>query len=140
MNLRRAAAAALALSTVVALGACTKQDNGNNTLADGKPSPTNASGGPQSTAPAAGGPLAVEAKDNEFVPKALTAAAGDVTITVHNTGVGAHTLTFKDPKAEVVVDPGKTGEVTVPGLKAGTYKFVCIYHESLGMVGELTVT
>jgi plastocyanin len=137
MNLRRAAAGALALSTVIALGACTKQDNGNNTLVDAKPGPSKTTSAP---APAPGGPLAIEAKDNEFVPKALTASAGDVTITMKNTGAAPHTFTLADPKADVNADAGKTVEIKLTGLKAGTYKFVCKYHEALGMTGELTVT
>lgn len=139
MNLRRAAAGALALCTVIALGACTKQDNGNNTLVDSRPEPTNTGGGPQTTAPAAGAPE-LEAKDNAFAPKDLTVAAGDVTITMKNTGAAPHTFTLADPKADVNVDAGKTAEIKLTGLKAGTYKFVCKYHESLGMTGELTVT
>jgi plastocyanin len=138
MNLRRAAAGALALSTVVALGACTKQDNGNNTLADQKPSSTASSG-----APAAGAPR-IEAKDNEFLPRDLTVSAGDVTITLHNTGAAPHTFTMSDPKVaakvDVNADSGKTVDIKLTGLKAGKYKFVCKYHEALGMTGELTVT
>jgi plastocyanin len=138
MNLRRAAAGALALSTVIALGACTKQDNGNNTLQDAKPGTTTPSGGSPSSAPA--GAPEIDAKDNEFVPKNLTVNAGDVTITMKNTGAAPHTFTLADPKVDVNVDAGKSAEIVLTGLKAGTYKFVCKYHESLGMTGELTVT
>jgi plastocyanin len=136
---RRALTAALALTTAYALAACTPNDNGNNTLATTK-SPS-AAGGPQTTAPAeAGGPVSVEAKDNEFVPKDLTAKAGDITITVKNTGTAPHTFTNTDLGADQNVDAGKSTEIKLTGVKAGTYKFVCKYHESLGMTGTLTVT
>jgi plastocyanin len=138
MNLRRPAAVALALTTVIALGACTKQDNGNNTLADAQPTKSS-TGGPQSTGPASGG-LKVEAKDNVFAPTKLTATAGDITITVDNTGAAPHTFTIADLKADTGnLDAGKSTDVKLTGVKAGTYKFICKYHESLGMVGELTV-
>jgi plastocyanin len=136
---RRALTAALALTTAYALAACSPNDNGNNTLATTK-SPS-APGGPQSTAPAeAGGTINLEAKDNEFAPKDLTAKAGDITIAVKNTGVGPHTFTNADLGADQNVDAGKSTEIKLTGVKPGTYKFVCKYHESLGMTGTLTVT
>ncbi|HEU0131094.1 MAG TPA: cupredoxin domain-containing protein [Mycobacteriales bacterium] len=140
-HVRRAAAGALALATVVALGACTKQDNGNNTLADIQDTPS-ASNGPQSTGPApSGGGTELVAKDNEFDPKTLTVAAGDVTISMKNTGQAPHTFTNADLKVDVNADAGKTVEVKLTGLKSGqTIKFICKYHESLGMTGELKVS
>lgn len=136
---RRAVTAAVAVSTAFALAACSPNDNGNNTLATTK-SPS-APGGPQSTAPAeAGGTVSVEAKDNEFVPKSLTAKAGDITISMKNTGAAPHTFTNADLGADQNVDAGKQTDIKLTGVKAGTYKFVCKYHETLGMTGELVVT
>jgi plastocyanin len=142
MHLRRAAVAALAFSTLFGLAACNKNDTGNNTLVGRKsPSPAS-SGGPQTTAPAeaGGGPVALAAKDNEFDPKAITAKAGAVTIEMKNNGVSPHTFTSTDLGVDVNVDAGKTGTIQIADAKPGTYKFVCKYHESLGMTGELTVT
>jgi plastocyanin len=139
---RRAAAAALALTTVFALGACTEYDNGNNTLAERDPSPT-AAGDPRTTGPAEsepGGTIKLEAKDNVFEPKTIEAKAGAVTIEMNNTGVAPHTFTNADLKADVNADAGKTVTINLTDLKPGTYKFVCKYHEVLGMVGELKVT
>ena len=136
---RRALTAAVALTTAYALAACTPNDNGNNTLA-GTKSPS-AQGGPQTTAPAeAGGSVAVVAKDNEFAPKTLTAKAGDITIALDNTGAAPHTFTSTELKVDQAIDAGKKTSISLTGVQPGTYKFVCKYHETLGMTGELTVT
>jgi plastocyanin len=138
--LRRAGYGVTALTLALALGACAEQDNGNNTLANRSADPT-VTGGPQSTAPAkAGGKNEVEAKDNLFEPKSLTVPAGAVSITVKNTGTAPHTYTSKDLGFDVAIQAGKTAEVKVTDAKPGTYKIVCIYHESAGMTGELVVT
>ena len=142
--LRRAAYGVSALTLALALGACADQDNGNNTLAGRSHEPSHDPtpvGGPQSTAPArAGGKNEVEAKDNLFEPKSLTVPAGAVSVTVKNTGAAPHTYTNKDLGIDLVVAAGKTAEGKIADAKPGTYKIVCVYHESLGMVGELVVT
>lgn len=149
---RRAVAAVAAAVLSFALAACVEADNGNNTLAyDKTEQPSAAStppGAPQSTAPARpgqgggpGGAIDLEAKDNEFVPKDIAAKAGDVTIEMRNTGKAPHTFTNKEQlKVDVNADAGKSATIKLTGVKAGTYKIVCIYHESVGMVGTLTVT
>jgi plastocyanin len=144
MHLRRRAfrPAALALAAALVLGACTEYDNGNNTLAERKESQTPA-GDPRSTGPAEnqpGTPLALEAKDNVFEPKTLEAKAGAITFEMKNTGKLPHTFTNKDLNVDVSADGGKTATINLTDVKAGTYKFVCKYHETLGMVGELKVT
>ncbi len=136
--LRRAATGAFALTTAFALGACSPQDSGNNTLAGStSPSPTGSAPGP---AAGGGGPIALEAKDNEFVPKAIAGKAGDLTISFDNTGAAPHTFTSPELKADQNLDAGKKIEIKLTGVRPGTYKFVCTYHESIAMVGELTVT
>lgn len=140
MHLRRRAVAGV-LAMAFLTGACTEYDNGNNTLAEQDPSPT-APGGPQTTGPAVvpGGPIPLEAKDNVFEPKTIEAKAGDITIEMKNTGVAPHTFTNADLKVDVNADGGKTATITLTGVQAGTYKIICKYHESIGMVGELKVT
>ena len=140
---RRAASAVLALTTAVALSACTEADNGNNTLANDPTTapPSSAVGGPQSTAPApAGGEIELEAKDNEFVPLEITAKAGDIRIVMENTGVAAHTFTNSDLGVDVNADGGKSATIDLKDVKPGKYHFICKYHESLKMVGELKVS
>jgi len=136
---RRATAGALATLTVLAMG-CTKYDNGNNTLTESSPTPA---GDPRTTKPAeqpAGGTIALEAKDNEFAPKTIEVKAGPATIDMKNTGAAPHTFTNADLKVDVNADAGKTATISLTDLKPGTYKFICKYHEALGMVGELKVT
>jgi len=135
---RRAVTGALALTTAYALAACAPQDNGNNTLAGERSTPPP---GPQTTGAAEpGGPVSLEAKDNEFVPKDITAKAGDITISFKNTGAAPHTFTNADLKVDQNDDAGKTVEITLKDVKPGTYKYVCKYHESVGMTGTLTVS
>ena len=142
MSHRRSTAVAAALTAALALVACTEADNGNNTLAGRDQPSSSAPGAPQSTGAAepAGGPVDLEAKDSEFVPKEIAAKAGDVTIVMKNTGKMPHTFTNTDLKADVNADGGKTAEIKLTGLKPGKYHFICKYHEALGMVGDLTVT
>lgn len=136
--LRRAGAGALALTTAFVLAACSPQDNGNNTLAGSK-SPAPTGGGPQTTG-AASGNVTIEMKDNEFVPKDVSAKGGSITIELKNTGVAPHTFTANDLHADQDVQAGKDTTVTLSGVAPGTYKFFCKYHESLGMVGQITVS
>lgn len=142
---RRLVIGALALATAAALAACEPNDNGNNTLVGRKDSPT-PPGAPQTTgvaqspgATVSTSPVTVEAKDNEFGPKSITVKAGEVTFHVKDTGVAPHTFTIKDLHVDQALNPGKSADVKIT-LKPGTYKFVCLYHESIGMVGDLTVT
>ena len=148
---RRAVAAVLAAVSAFSLAACVEADNGNNTLAyDQTEQPSAAStppGNPQSTAPArpggdggAGGTIELEAKDNEFVPKDISAPAGDITVEMKNTGQAPHTFTNSDLKVDVMAMAGKSATIKLTGVKAGSYKIVCTLHESIGMVGTLTVT
>lgn len=133
--LRRLAIGAVAFGLTAALGACTQNDNGNNTLVGRRSNSPTPTGTGQ-----AGGPVSLEAKDNEFVPKQLTAAAGDITIEFKNTGVSPHTFTSTDFSVDQNVNAGSSATLTLKGAKPGTYKFVCKYHESLGMTGTITVT
>lgn len=148
MHLRRRAVAG-ALAMLFLAGACTEYDNGNNTLAERDPSPT-APGNPQTTRPAEGEPtsspggstgtIKIKANDNNtFDPKTIDAKAGDLTIEMTSTGVAPHTFTNADLGVDVNANGGQTASISLKALKPGTYKFVCKYHESQGMVGELKV-
>lgn len=145
---RRVTSAALALAAVLVASACTEADNGNNTLAgvsqqpevtSAAPTPTE---GAATTPPAGGGDgeIKLEAKDNEFVPKDITAKAGTINILMDNTGVAPHTFTNKDLGVDVNANGGEQAKIKIENAKPGTYTFICIYHEALKMVGELTVT
>jgi plastocyanin len=102
-------------------------------------------------APAAssGGRLAIKAVESSglsFDPKALTAKAGTVTITMDNPGGDSqpHAVSVEGPggvsASGDIAQPGSTSEVTLK-LKAGKYTFFCPVgsHRAAGMEGTLTV-
>jgi plastocyanin len=137
---------ALALVVVLVVGAC------------GSPAPTPApvqsaapaTGGPGSGAPptpVAGGPgevaATIVALNIDFVPKAVTVAAGEPFVLVlDNQDAGVpHNLEVKGPDgttivmSEIVTGPVQQ-PVPVPALTAGTYPFLCTIHPN--MTGAIT--
>lgn len=85
--------------------------------------------------PAHAATTTVEAADNEFRPKSATVSVGD-TVTWKNTGQAPHEVTASAFKSGNI-EPGKSWSWTAS--KAGTYSYVCQYHESAGMTGTLVV-
>lgn len=78
---------------------------------------------------------AVEARDNVFEPAVINIQSGD-SITFRNTGVALHNAQAKDGTfATGDINPGQSRTVTVRAT--GTIDYVCIYHETLGMVGQV---
>ena len=73
-----------------------------------------------------------------FSPATISVKAG-ATLTIKNVGSVAHTFTVTGQGIDITNDTGQTHQVTI-SLPAGTYPFVCRFHESLGMKGTLTVT
>lgn len=79
----------------------------------------------------------VEARDNVFDPAQITVAVGD-SIEFRNTGKLPHTATAEDKSFDTGnLNAGQSRRVTF--TKAGAIKYVCIYHQSLGMTGEIVV-
>jgi len=94
----------------------------------------------------------VTMKQAIFDPPSVTIAAGD---TVHwtNPNVITHTVTFDPSKAATAanvalpagVAPFDSGDMEEDGTFShtftvkGTYKYVCQYHESMGMTGTVIV-
>jgi uncharacterized cupredoxin-like copper-binding protein len=83
----------------------------------------------------------VDMTEFAFTPNELTVPANtDVTITLVNKGVVSHDFVIGDPSfSSPLVDPGKTGTVTV-NLPAGKYEFTCTIegHADAGMYGDIT--
>lgn len=82
----------------------------------------------------------------KFEPAALTAKAGEVTVTYKNPSAVPHNLAIlgSDGKPlgnEMKIITNSEGTTTAT-VEAGTYKFICEVpgHEQGGMVGELTVS
>jgi plastocyanin len=90
---------------------------------------------------------------NRFVPAALTVPVGS-TVTWQNVGQVTHTVTFDPSKAIRASDvslpsgvaPWDSGNVdggqsySYTFATPGTYHYVCIPHEELGMLATITVT
>ena len=116
---------------VFALTACGGGDGGANEAAA-------ASG----DAGDAGGGIAVEAGDLYFDPEEISASAGEVTITLENTGQAQHDFVIEEAgDAEVVsTAPGQTATGSIE-LEAGTYTYYCSVpgHRS-AMEGTLQVS
>ena len=71
-----------------------------------------------------------------FSPASLAIAVGD-SVTVHNTDSTHHTFTDRPAFDSGDVAPG--GTYTYRFAKAGTFDFVCSYHQGSGMRGTITV-
>ena len=88
-----------------------------------------------------------------FVPGTVTIKAGD-TVKWTNPYNISHTVTFDPAKAAVAanaalpagVEPFDSGAIEEEGTFShtftvkGTYKYVCTYHEAMGMVGSVIVS
>jgi plastocyanin len=88
-----------------------------------------------------------------FVPESVTIKAGD-TVKWTNPHNISHTVTFDPSKTGAKenavlpagVEPFDSGPVEEEGTFShtftvkGTYKYVCVYHEGMGMVGTVIVT
>jgi plastocyanin len=108
------------LAAVVLLAACGGGDTGGDTGGGG--------GGAATT---------LTMVDNEFQPADLTVSAG-TELQLSNEGQAGHTFTIPDGGIDEQVEPGQSSSTTID-LEAGTYDFVCEFHESAGMTGTLTV-
>ncbi len=105
---------------------------------------------PASSAPSADAPSAeaitVSVADFMIDPSDLEVAGPTVTIDVTNDGPTPHNLTVRDEAGEVVMATADLSvdqtETITAELEPGEYTTFCSLagHESLGMVGTLTVT
>jgi plastocyanin len=83
--------------------------------------------------------MTVTQANYQFTPSTFSVASGD-TITVTNSTPGTpHTFTVTGQTIDVTVSPASSQDVTID-LPAGTYPFVCRFHQASGMTGTLTVT
>lgn len=79
----------------------------------------------------------VETQDNVFDPEEITISVGD-SIEFQNTGRAPHTATAEDGSFDTGnLNAGQSRTITFN--EAGTIEYICIYHESLGMVGTIVV-
>lgn len=80
-----------------------------------------------------------ESANYAFDPEQLTFAKGE-TVTIELTSQNEfHSFTVDSLGLDVEVEAGESASVTYTFDTAGTYDLICIPHESLGMVGTITV-
>jgi len=82
----------------------------------------------------------IDAYDNFFSPNTLNGSAGQkLNLTITNLGAATHTFTISSEGVDVLLAPGTSQTVEVTFPKSGSTQFVCRFHESMGMVGQLQV-
>jgi plastocyanin len=86
------------------------------------------------------GALEVEARNVAFVPDAMTAGGGQVTVALRNRDLFWHTLTIDALNVDLKVPVGRLRSASFEA-RPGTYDFYCRIpgHRTLGMEGTLTV-
>ena len=102
-------------------------------------------GGSSATAQPAGS-TKVSMSEFKFTPGTVDVKSG-ATLFLVNDGSVAHDLVVTDSGGAVkarssLVQPGSSATLSLGGLPAGAYRFVCDVpgHKDAGMVGTLTVT
>jgi plastocyanin len=154
--LKRSVALGLSVPVVGALlAACGSSDKKatNTASSAGAPTATTSAGGAAGSPAAGGAAKMVDMKDDfKFDPASLTVKVGD-TVTWMNAGAMPHTSTCDPSKAANKSDIKQPdgGDTWDSGMLnggqsyshtfkvAGDYQYVCTPHESLGMIGTITV-
>lgn len=79
-----------------------------------------------------------------FTPMAIRAQVGKLRIVLTDNGSYPHNISFPslgETSSTVSGNPGRRQTtVTVTFARPGTYRFVCTFHSSAGMRGEVTVS
>jgi plastocyanin len=84
------------------------------------------------------GKVEVEMYDDFFEPTVLKGTSGQqVELELKNEGEAAHTFTISEQSVDAEVQPADETEVNVTFPESGELVFICRFHESAGMVGEL---
>ena len=135
------------LAVAVIAVACGGEDSGGAPAAP--PTPTVAAAAPAAAqpAPSSGGRVVrIENQDKggsgvyQFVPSELNFEVGD-TVTFEITAeTEFHTFTVDDLGIDVSLEAGEKVTHTYTFDKAGTFKLLCIPHETFGMTGTITVS
>ena len=89
-----------------------------------------------------GTPVTVELQDiggYKFVESELSFKAGETVSFTFESEAEFHTFTVDDLDIDVSVDSGAAETLTFTFDSPGTYKLICVPHESQGMTGTITV-
>ena len=87
--------------------------------------------------------MIIEVEDFEFDPAIFTVNAGDTIMWMWDNSAGQHTTTSTTiPNGatawDEVISQNSQMFIYIPSIP-GSYDYVCLYHESMGMVGHFTV-
>ena len=74
-----------------------------------------------------------------YSPAEITVSAGETLELVLTSQNEFHSFTVDDLDIDMEVEAGETEELVFTFDKPGTYDFICIPHETLGMVGQIIV-
>jgi plastocyanin len=74
-----------------------------------------------------------------YDPVEITVSAGETIELVLASQNEFHSFTVDDLGIDVEVEAGETSELVFTFDEPGTYDFICLPHESLGMVGQIIV-
>jgi plastocyanin len=80
-----------------------------------------------------------EGDDLKFQPSSATAKVGDV-VEWSNNGTAIHNVTFDSPQVPSSETQNGGDKFELKFATAGTYHYVCTFHEAVGMQGTITVT
>jgi plastocyanin len=94
--------------------------------------------------------VSIKQATSRFDPDPLTVKRGDI-VTWTNPGFVTHTVTCDPAVSKTCVLPAGAAAFSSPDLEedatfthtftvAGTYKYVCKYHEAMGMIGTVVVS
>lgn len=75
----------------------------------------------------------------KFNPSEIAFAVGETVDFTMTTETELHNFTVDDLGIDEDVEPGESVTFSFTFDRAGTYKFICIFHEINGMVGTITV-
>jgi len=119
---------------LAAAAACSGSDDDNPTVEG--PSPTVPV--PTTVVSGGGAPEIQAVKRNRFVPDTVTIKVGQ-SVRVFDTDPDApHNFVVDGVGRSPTLEQGDSFSLRFD--KAGTYRFVCTFHEARGMVGTVTVT
>jgi plastocyanin len=143
MRNRTVIVAALLALGIVATACTTPASTSSAPASSASPTATE-SPVPTSPAPAANvagkSASTIDAYDNFFSPNVLMGSAGQkLNLTITNKGAATHTFTITSEHIDVLLGPGTSQTVEVTFPKSGSTQFVCRFHETMGMTGELQV-
>jgi plastocyanin len=84
--------------------------------------------------------VVVDANDQlRFVPQTVSVKVGDV-VEWKNVGTVLHSVTFQSDQQISDATLGRGQSFEVKFTQAGSFAYVCVYHQSLGMIGTVDVS